>query len=301
MNQFNRLLWVIGLLVSWAQASGPLLNMKMKNAGTYRSKRSVWSTFQGPSVGSAQAIGSYAGGCIGGAMALPADGENFHAMRPSRNRQYGHPYLVETIHEIAYFNSLLSQGRLLVGDMVQPRGGPMKSGHASHQSGLDADIWFLFWTESRSPSPQERENLSSVSLLNSDGRSLNKNNWTTGRALLLKSVASMERVQRIFINPHIKKGMCELFPNSADHGWMKKLRPWLGHDYHFHVRLKCPEDSKECIPQSESLPADNGCGQDLAQWFKPDGSVVSPDPSGSSMPSTTIELPAACKLVENGN
>ena len=30
---------------------------------------------------------------------------------------------------------------LLLGDISQPRGGPMLSGHASHQIGLDADIW----------------------------------------------------------------------------------------------------------------------------------------------------------------
>src|SRR6516165_2279694 len=30
---------------------------------------------------------------------------------------------------------------LLVGDISQPRGGPMITGHDSHQVGLDADIW----------------------------------------------------------------------------------------------------------------------------------------------------------------
>ena len=29
-----------------------------------------------------------------------------------------------------------------VGDMAQPRGGPLPFGHASHQTGLDVDIWF---------------------------------------------------------------------------------------------------------------------------------------------------------------
>jgi hypothetical protein len=32
---------------------------------------------------------------------------------------------------------------LYIGDISQPRGGPMTSGHASHQIGLDADIWML--------------------------------------------------------------------------------------------------------------------------------------------------------------
>ena len=30
---------------------------------------------------------------------------------------------------------------ILVGDISQPRGGPMLTGHASHQIGLDADVW----------------------------------------------------------------------------------------------------------------------------------------------------------------
>ena len=37
---------------------------------------------------------------------------------------------------------------LLVGDMAQARGGPMLTGHASHQVGLDADIWLT-------PMPQD--------------------------------------------------------------------------------------------------------------------------------------------------
>ena len=45
---------------------------------------------------------------------------------------------------------------LLIGDMSQPRGGPMLNGHSSHQIGLDVDIWFTPMPD-HELSPEERD------------------------------------------------------------------------------------------------------------------------------------------------
>src|SRR3954471_16148322 len=90
----------------------------------------------------ARAIGSHARGCVAGALALPIDGETWQVMRLSRNRNWGHPQLIAFLEQLAKrVPQINGWPGLLVGDIAQPRGGPMLTGHASHQIGLDADVW----------------------------------------------------------------------------------------------------------------------------------------------------------------
>jgi hypothetical protein len=88
-----------------------------------------------------RSIGFYSKGCLAGAAALPVSGETWQVMRLSRNRNWGHPVLVEFIEELSERAAQNGWPGLLIGDMSQPRGGPMLNGHASHQVGLDVDIW----------------------------------------------------------------------------------------------------------------------------------------------------------------
>src|SRR5690606_9570375 len=83
-----------------------------------------------------RAVGSYAKGCLAGGAALPIDGPNWQVMRLSRNRNWGHPVLVDVLKRLAADVGRDGAGGLLIGDMAQPRGGPMMTGHASHQIGL---------------------------------------------------------------------------------------------------------------------------------------------------------------------
>src|SRR6266478_10013278 len=86
-------------------------------------------------------IGFYDKGCLAGAKALPINGKTWQVMRLSRNRNWAHPDLVQLLERLASQAPKTGWRGLLVGDMSQPRGGPMRTGHASHQVGLDADIW----------------------------------------------------------------------------------------------------------------------------------------------------------------
>ena len=45
-------------------------------------------------------------------------------------------------------------------------------------------------------------------------------------------------VQRVFVNPAIKKAMCR---SEKGQWWMGKVRPTAQHNYHFHIRLLCPQ------------------------------------------------------------
>jgi len=111
-----------------------------------------------------RAIGSYAKGCLAGGVALPINGPDWQVMRLSRNRNWGTPQLLDFLERFAHdARALDGWPGLLVGDMSQPRGGPMVSGHSSHQIGLDVDIWLTPMPD-RVLTPEERENMTAVSM-----------------------------------------------------------------------------------------------------------------------------------------
>ncbi|MET0537989.1 MAG: penicillin-insensitive murein endopeptidase, partial [Xanthobacteraceae bacterium] len=49
----------------------------------------------------ARSIGFYAKGCLAGAAALPINGKTWQVMRLSRNRNWGHPMLVDFLERLA--------------------------------------------------------------------------------------------------------------------------------------------------------------------------------------------------------
>ncbi|OUD09784.1 penicillin-insensitive murein endopeptidase [Marivivens niveibacter] len=246
--------------------------------------------------GPSEAIGSYARGCQSGAEQLAETGTTWQAMRLSRNRNWGQPELVDFIEDLSKFAATLDGwDGLYVGDMSQPRGGPMLTGHASHQIGLDVDIWMLPPNQ-LDLTETERENISSISMRRASGAFTN-DDWTPQHEALLRAAASDPRVARIFVFPGAKVEMC----NSAtgDRSWLRKIRPWWGHHYHFHVRLSCPEGDATCVDQAPPPPGD-GC-EEAQGWV--DRILNPPPPNPNATPSTPrgpltmADLPAQCGAV----
>ncbi len=248
-----------------------------------------------PAPMAARTIGFYAKGCLAGAAALPINGTTWQVMRLSRNRNWGHPSLVQFLERLAAQAPKTGWHGLLVGDMSQPRGGPMLTGHASHQVGLDADIWLTPMPDRELTRP-EREEMSATMVVAEDRKDVDPQVWTPAHFNVIKAAAQDPKVQRIFVNAAIKKALCR--EAGSDRGWLGKVQPWWGHDYHFHVRLVCPSDSPECTPQP-ARPSDDGCGKELSHWFtdavlhpKPDPTPPKPRP-GPRM----ADLPPACRQV----
>jgi penicillin-insensitive murein endopeptidase len=184
----------------------------------------------------------------------------------------------------------------LVGDMSQPRGGPMLTGHASHQVGLDADIWLTPMPDRRL-SREEREETSAVMMVRADRLDIDSSAWTPSHLAVIRAAAQEPSVQRIFVNAAIKKALCR--EAKGDRNWLHKVRPMYGHDYHFHIRIKCPPSSSGCESQPEP-PGGEGCKPaDLAYWFK--DSIIHPkppkEPPKPKPPMTLAQLPAACRQV----
>lgn len=203
----------------------------------------------------ARSHGSYAKGCVAGAVQLPETGPTWQAMRLSRNRNWGHPQIIDFIRDLSVFAARQpGWSGLYIGDISQPRGGPMLSGHRSHQIGLDADIWMLP-TSRLDLSRKEREKISSISTRRAKGAYVNSN-WSRAHHRILRAAAKDKRVARIFVFPGAKVQMCK--DEKGSRKWLRKIRPWWGHHYHFHVRLKCPKGLKGCTNQA-APPAGDGC------------------------------------------
>lgn len=288
------------LLISLALAA-PVQAEKLANR--------LFGAMDVPSNENPMPIGSYAKGCGAGLTELPESGPTWQAMRLSRNRNFGHPVMIQYLMDLSATARAIGFGQgLYIGDISQPRGGPMTSGHASHQIGLDADIWMLP-PASLSLSAAAREEISSIPVRSADQRSVT-GNWTKVHHRLLKEAASDPRVDRIFVAAAVKIEMCKTAKRS-DKKWLQKIRPVAGHDTHFHVRLKCPKGARLCETQTPTVTelskGGDGCDETLMWWVT---DYLNPPKSDGKKPRdedaprkkgprefTMADLPGQCKAV----
>lgn len=265
----------------------------------------LFSGIDGPSAQEPEAIGGYSRGCGAGMVELPESGPTWQAMRLSRNRNWGHPVMIDYIVDLSQTVTQFGWRGLYVGDIAQPRGGPSVSGHVSHQTGLDVDIWYT-------PPPSltlgagEREKVSAMIVRTDDQRHVN-GNWTPSHAAVLKAAASDKRVDRIFVAAAIKIEMCKS-AKPSDKKWLQKIRPIYGHHDHFHVRLKCPAGSRHCETQSPTVAelsnGGNGCDDTLTWWVTTYLDELANPPKKPAEPKkkgprdfVLADLPAQCRAV----
>jgi penicillin-insensitive murein endopeptidase len=258
--------------------------------------RDLFAKAELPTIGKAVSIGYYPRGCLQGGVELPPDGPTWEVMRLSRNRNWGHPELVRFLKRFAPLAAKATGWKgILVGDMAQPRGGPLPFGHTSHQIGLDVDIWFMPKPD-RSLTREERETISATNLVADDWKHINPKTWTPAYIDFIRTAAEQPEVERVLVNAAIKKELCRAEAKEP-HAWMAKVRPWYGHHDHIHVRLKCPADSPNCRKQP-AVPGGDGCAdKDLAYWFS--DKVLHPKPKIGPPPKPLrmADLPPACAAV----
>ncbi|MDO2947753.1 penicillin-insensitive murein endopeptidase [Aeromonas simiae] len=232
----------------------------------------------------AEAIGGYAGGCLKGGQPLPLSGPGYEVIRAKRLRYYGHPDLIHYLTQLASQTQQAGLPSLYIADLAMPHGGPFSSGHRSHQTGLDADIWFRM--SDRPIGKGEQDSPAEWPLIDEPSYRMLPGRFGPQQLTLLKLAAQAREVERIFINPAIKAEVCRQAPYDD---WVGKLRPWVGHFSHFHVRLRCPAGSPECVPQAP-IPPGNGCGAELASWLKDKPQLPKVSVANRRLP----PLPARC-------
>ncbi|WP_093321780.1 penicillin-insensitive murein endopeptidase [Thorsellia anophelis] len=262
---------------------------------TSQAKPTFWQSLTSPIDGLSESIGGYSNGCIIGAKPLNNNSEHYQILRMQNNRYYGHPELIRYIEDFTNRVNMKSLGWVLIGDMSMPGGGRFDSGHASHQSGLDVDIWLQL---PKSPWHEEKlKHPTPLSLVNDDNRTIIKEKWQKSIYDLIKIAASDERVARIFVNPAIKKQLCidaTLFGEN-DRTWLRNVRPWHYHQYHMHIRLNCPVGEPDCQNQAP-IPAGDGCGNELESWFNPKEKSTNENQTDDKQ-NKTPAIPERCELI----
>ncbi|MEX2963013.1 penicillin-insensitive murein endopeptidase [Microbulbifer sp. TYP-18] len=260
-----------------------------------RAADNPWQEIEDPSAQPPASIGTYTNGCLAGAQPMPLRGEGFQLVRTGRHRYFAHPQTVAFLQQFSRAVARRGLGRLQIGDISMARGGPFSSGHRSHQMGLDVDIWYSQdWRAKQRPlSRWERDNISAIPLADEKRHALIEENWDPRVPQILRLAAGDERVERIFVHPAIKRKMCDLA--GDDNAWLRKVRPWWGHNYHFHVRLACPPGDNSCKPQRPVRDA--ACGKDLDWWFSDEALAILRGEVPLGEPQRKPELPAQCTRV----
>lgn len=276
------------MLLAALGAASLLAYAEMARAETARD----WANVSGPSHRPPAIHGRFTAGCLDGASALAESGPGHQVVRLSRQRFYGHPALIAVLDDLSRRVAENKLGLMAIGDLGQPRGGPMTSGHSSHQIGLDADIYYRLDLP-RLAGPA-RDGLDPVSVVDYKRWRTKPGLWGDDQAELVRLAAQEPAVARIFVHPVVKRALCTRdWPGEGrEPAWLAKVRPWSGHDGHFHIRLSCPAGERDCVDQPRPA-ASTGCGAELNEWDR----KRPPPPSPVGLPHPMPRLPDACRGV----
>ena len=243
----------------------------------------------GPAPGPLHVIGGpNTGGCIAGAVSLPAEGAGFQTIHLDRSAFYGAPQTIAHLELFGREASAAGLPSLLIEDISRARGGPMPGGHVSHQIGLDADVG-LDMQPRPALSAAERNTVTLKSMVRANGRAVDAAAWSPRVTELLRIAASLPQVDRILVNPAIKQQLCREV--TGDRAWLHLIRPWYGHAAHMHIRFRCPQGQDDCV-QAVPPPPGDGCDGTLQWWFDQLDAPAKPAPPYHPPP-----LPAACRAV----
>lgn len=212
--------------------------------------------------GNSESVGTYNNGCMIYPSELPQNGEGYRSPRFSRRHNFANPEMLKFIDDLSYRVKEKYGKQILVSDISKNNGGPIPFLHSSHQTGLDADIWYRLYDPQQNLTQDDLENLQPVNMVSKDWKNISEF-WSVDNEDILRTAAQDSKVDRIFVNPVIKKQFCSKYKNEP---WQAKIRPWWRHNEHFHVRLKCPANSPECEMKGDPIKG-SGCDGTLDWWF----------------------------------
>ncbi|MBX3034837.1 MAG: penicillin-insensitive murein endopeptidase [Bdellovibrionaceae bacterium] len=178
-----------------------------------------------------------------------------------RARFYATHELVEIIDYLGrYARSSPSIGTLRVGDLSQENGGRMRnSAHKSHQNGLDADLGY--------PLKDVSERMEPFRALVSNGH-IDPDLDIKATWALFKAAWGTKATDRIFVDQRIKEALCKAARDSGDidakgegsaKELLRRIRPWPGHNTHFHLRIRCSVEQPRCRMMGDPREQTSGC------------------------------------------
>jgi len=249
--------------------------------------------FTTPAPGPVRVIGTQGAGCIAGAVRLPDTAPGLQTIRISRSSFWGHPATIDALLRLGRAAQAAGLPDLYMDDISDPRGGPLRGGHFSHQMGIDADVWLDLAPPHPLLPPEARESIEPASLVRDDGRAVDAARWRPEHATLIRLAAGLPGIDRIFVNAAIKRQLCQTV--EGDRSWLRLIRPWYGHAAHMHIRFRCPDGQRLCVDGPPPPPGD-GCDASLQWWFD---RLDHPDPPAAAPPAAAkpVVLPAACRAI----
>ncbi len=233
-------------------------------------------------------VGAANAGCIDGAEELPMRGEGFVALHRQEGQFWGHPEAIAGIETLAREASQAGLGEIYVGDISPRHGGPQPGAHASHQRGIDVDIWLAAGPRARL-SDAATATTTPPSVVRADGLDVDPTRFTPAIERLIRLATGLPLVDRVLVNPAIKAHLCRIA--GTDRGWLHRLRPWWGHAAHMHVSFHCPADQPGCVQMPPPPPGD-GCDATLDWWFSAEARTPKP-----ARPAAPPKLPAFCRAL----
>ena len=206
-------------------------------------------------------------------VALPINGQTWQVMRLSRNRNWGHPTLVEFLEQLGREGHqgrlARAAGRRHVAAARRPDADRpcQPSGRPRRRHLADADA------RPRADAARARGN---VGHHGGRPRTARTSIRRSGRRRMPRSSRRRPRTRRSSASSSMRRSRrrSAARPAPIAPGCARCGRYW-GHDYHFHIRMRCPADSPDCKPQ-EPVPAGDGCGKELDWWFT--DAVLHPKP-----------------------
>lgn len=205
-------------------------------------------------------VGYYSNGSIRNGVELPDSGPGYMKLFLHRNRAWGTQEMIDMLITSAGLmnKKFPNKDRLQVGDISKKGGGDVTDLHSSHQNGLDVDLTYYRVNEVEQRVSQI-DGFAENMVIN--GR-LSRNFDSARNWEFIKQLHESGEVQRIFVDPVIKKELCRQARMKKEllrfDDILRSIRPYANHADHMHVRLKCPRDARNCQSQ-EDPPAGTGC------------------------------------------
>lgn len=237
-------------------------------------------------------IGGYSNGCIANAQKANFEHPYYQVIRQQNKRFYADNEMINFLDDLATNAHNKGLPILLIGDLSLEQGGPFqRSNHASHQMGLDVDVWFRMFNKKLSNKALKKPY--AINVVKDNYLEVNSN-YNEKIFNLIKLAAEDSRVDRIFVNPAIKEKLC--IDAKDNRKWLHKVRPWWGHNAHMHVRLLCPENKPYCVNSAPIPSVGDGCGTEVTSWLdeirypKPKKATKKSKPKKPQPPKLCLEL-----------
>ncbi len=183
------------------------------------------------------------------------DAPGVYVLSPNMGRNYGTYELVELIQQVgARFASIGDGWEIEVGDLSLRKGGTIREAggrrvHSSHRNGLDVDVRYLHRDcklrgrlDDSSCPIGVRENLELMRMFVEGGPEGEESMVD----VMYVGKAFQQRLCRYLRDPQVDE---HRFEEVVD-----KLQVMNGHQVHFHVRIKCPDNSLRCPEPRQYRP-----------------------------------------------